>query len=107
VYRNVSCDPDLTENRTAHAAGVQLFAEFQPGHPLWAVTAFYSREFNRQIHAKFTYTADEFSATNLGIGLSLHFGAFNFYATADNLLALPVVKESNYQSFQMGMNLIF
>ena len=47
------------------------------------------------------------NAKNIGLGFSTHIRAFNFYATADNLLALRKIKDSNYQSFQFGMNFIF
>jgi len=59
------------------------------------------------LNAKLSYTVDRFSATNIGLGFSVHVKSFNFYAAVDNLLTLPNIKNSNYQSFQGGMNFIF
>ncbi len=66
----------------------------------------YSRQFSKSLNAKFTYTVDRFSFYNIGVGLSARIKQFNFFVAADNLLALPTVRDSNYQSFQLGMNVI-
>ena len=87
--------------------GMQTYMAFRPGKLVWAVTPFISRDINRYLTAKITYTYNEFSATNIGLGISTHFKSFNFYVTADNLLNLPKWKDSNYQSVQMGMNFMF
>jgi hypothetical protein len=107
VFRNVSCDIDQTGDELGSAIGIQVYTDFKPNKTIWAVTTFYSRELSRYIHAKITYTYDQISATNIGVGISTHIKDFNFYATADNLLALPKLKDSNYQSFQFGMNFVF
>ena len=52
-------------------------------------------------------TIDKFSFYNIGMGLSAHIKNFNIYATADNLVALTSIRNSNYQSVQFGMNFIF
>ena len=105
VFRNVRAD--MASDFLTSSFGVQVFTEFRPGVPLWAITGFYSRELTRFLNTKVTYTIDRFSATNLGLGASVHVKAFNFYVALDNLLALPDSKNSNYQSFQVGMNFIF
>jgi len=86
--------------------GLQVYSEFRPVTVLWAVTGFYSRQFSKSLNAKFTYTVDRFSFYNIGVGLSARIKQFNFFVAADNLLALPTVRDSNYQSFQLGMNVI-
>lgn len=86
--------------------GVQVYSEFRPVTVLWAVTGFYSHQFSRSLNAKFTYTVDRFSFYNIGMGLSARIKQFNLFVAADNLLALPTVRDSNYQSFQLGMNVI-
>ena len=105
--RNVSCDVDYAGDELGSALGMQVYTDFKPSKTFWAITAFYSRELSKSINAKITYTYDQFSAKNIGLGLSTHIKNFNFYATADNLLALPKVRDSNYQSIQFGMNFIF
>ncbi len=87
--------------------GIQTYTAFRPNKFDWAITAFFSRELTKYLNTKITYTYDKFSAKNIGLGLSTHIRDFNFYATADNLLALQKLKDSNYQSFQFGMNFIF
>ncbi len=87
--------------------GIQTYTAFRPNKVDWAITAFFSRELTKYLNTKITYTYDQFSAKNIGLGFSTHIRDFNFYATADNLLALRKLKDSNYQSFQFGMNFIF
>lgn len=107
AFRNVYCDEDYTGDILESAYGLQVYTAFRPKTPVWALTAFYSRELSKTISLKGTYTVDRFSFYNIGVGISTHFSNFNFYVTADNLLALPNIKNSNYQSFQFGMNFIF
>lgn len=87
--------------------GLQTYMAFRPDKLVWAVTPFVSRDINKYLTAKFTYTYNKFSTKNIGLGISTHFKSFNFYVTADNLLDLPKWKDSNYQSAQMGMNFMF
>jgi hypothetical protein len=87
--------------------GLQVYSIFRPERPQVAVTAFYYRKLAKFLSTKVTYTVDHYSATNLGLGLSTHIGAFNFYATADNLFGYTNLSKSKNQSFQFGMNVIF
>ncbi|MDN3642178.1 DUF5723 family protein [Lutimonas halocynthiae] len=105
AFRNVRAD--LLSDYLTTSFGMQIYTAFRPKYPVWAVTAFYSRELNKYLSLKATYTVDKFSFYNIGFGLSTHIKSFNFYATIDNLVALPSIKNSNYQSFQFGMNFIF
>ena len=105
AFRDVRAN--LNSEYLISSLGMQVYTEFRNEKALWAVTGFYSREITRYLNAKVTYTVDRFSATNLGLGFSVNVKSFNFYAAVDNLLALPNIKNSNYQSFQVGMNFIF
>ncbi|MCP4883401.1 MAG: hypothetical protein GY908_06390 [Flavobacteriales bacterium] len=105
AMRNVRAD--LSSDYLTSSFGMQVFTEFRPKYPVWAVTGFYSRELTKVLSAKATYTVDKFSYYNIGLGISAHIKSFNIYATADNLVALASIKNSNYQSFQIGMNFIF
>lgn len=108
VFRNVKCYKCLTTDAILTSeVGIQTYTVFRPNKIGWAITGYYSREFNKYINAKITYTYDDFSPYNIGLGLSTHYKKINFYVTADNLLNLPKLKDSNYQSFQFGMNFIF
>ncbi len=105
AFRNVRAD--ISSDYRMSSFGMQVYTEFRPKYPLWAITGFYSRELNKYLSIKATYTVDKFSYYNIGFGLSTHIKSFNFYTTIDNLVALPTIKNSNYQSFQFGMNFIF
>jgi hypothetical protein len=105
AFRNVRAD--LSSDYLTSSFGLQIYTAFRPKTPVWAVTGFYSRELNKYLSLKGTYTVDQFSFYNIGVGVSTHIKSFNFYLTADNLVALPTVKNSNYQSFQFGMNFTF
>lgn len=108
AFRNVKCYKCLSDDSVLKSEiGFHTYTIFRPNKIGWAITGFYSREFNKYINAKITYTYDNFSMYNIGIGLSTHYKSFNLYITADNLLNLFNVKDSNYQSFQFGMNFIF
>jgi hypothetical protein len=105
AFRDVRAN--LNSEYLISSVGMQVYTEFRHEKALWAITGFYSREITRYLNAKVTYTVDRFSATNLGLGFSVNVKSFNFYTAVDNLLDLPNVKNSNYQSFQVGMNFIF
>ncbi len=97
-------DPSIFYKSTV---GAQLFAMTTPKSPLYAVTAFYKRNFSRSFQMKATYTADSFSFTNVGLGMSTKVGPVNFYVLADNLLSYADVSKANSLSFQLGLNVIF
>jgi hypothetical protein len=87
--------------------GAQLFAMTTPKLPLYALTAFYKRNFSRAFQMKATYTVDSFSYTNLGLGMSTKMGPVHFYILADNLLSYADISKANSLSFQLGLNVIF
>ncbi len=108
AFRDVKCDKCLyNKGLYTSELGIQTYTIFRPEKIGWAVTAYYSREFNQYINTKITYTYDNFSPYNIGLGISTHYRRLNFYATMDNLLYLPRLKDSNYQSLQLGFNFIF
>lgn len=93
-------------NQYMNKIGFQLFSNLSAVHTYLAATIFYERRINKNFQTKITYTADPFSFTNLGAGLSTHLGWFNFYVTADNLLNLANVYNSKSVNFLMGVNFI-
>ncbi|MFD1316773.1 DUF5723 family protein [Namhaeicola litoreus] len=106
VFRNVRSIYNFDQYELYEEFGIQTFTEFHPASVQWGVTGFYARSLNEYISAKATYTLDSFSYTNFGLGISTHFNTFNFFVTADNLIGLFNYKESNYQSVQVGLNMI-
>jgi hypothetical protein len=89
-----------------NAIGAHFFTVFRPVAPQMAATIFYERKFNKSLRAKFTYTADSYSFSNIGMGISAKIGIFNIYGMMDNLLGYQNLAKSNGTSFQLGMNII-
>ncbi len=89
-----------------NSVGGQLYAINRPRGPQFAVTAFYQRRFAKVLALKATYTVDKFTASNIGLGMSLQAGPVNLYIMGDNLLAYGNIADSNYASFQLGLNII-
>lgn len=96
------------ELRTTYrnSVGAQIYMVNRPRGPQAAITGFYTRRLGNILALKATYTADKFSYTNLGLGMNLQAGPFNFYIMADNLLSYQNIAASNYASFQFGLNII-
>ena len=107
VFRDVRSTAYSGQDFLKSEVGLQTYTAFRPDKIVWAITAFYTHQFNKYISSKVTYTYDKQSYKNIGFGVSTHYKNFNLYATADNLLGLYTIKDSNYQSFQLGMNFIF
>jgi hypothetical protein len=87
--------------------GFQLFSTVGAVHSYLAATLFYERRLSKYFQTKITYTADPYSFTNIGLGLSTQIGIFNAYFTADNLLSLSNIYDMKSASFQLGINFIF
>lgn len=90
-----------------NAFGVQLFSIFRPLNPQLALTGFYETAFSKKLHAKVTYTIDDYSLYNIGVGLSMQIGKINFYGMVDNIAQFNDIAAANNISFQLGFNVIF
>ena len=88
------------------ALGGQVYTIFLPNGPSFAFTGFYERKFSKYLNTKFTYTIDDFSASNFGIGLSSNIWKLNVYGTIDNIFSLANIADSNSITFQAGINFI-
>ena len=86
--------------------GFQLFSILGSVHSYLAATLFYERRISKNFQTKITYTADPYSFSNLGVGLSTQLGIFNAYFVADNLLNLNNLYAAKNASFQLGVNFI-
>ncbi len=89
-----------------NSVGGQFYVINRPRGPQFAVTAFYQRRFAKVLALKATYTVDKFTASNIGLGMSLQAGPVNLYIMGDNLLAYGNIADGNYASFQLGLNII-
>jgi hypothetical protein len=86
-------------------AGVQLYSIFRPRGPQMAGTLYYYRRFTDYISAKATFTADPYSASNMGLGFVADIGKFNVYIAADNLLKYGNLAKAKSVSLQFGFNI--
>lgn len=101
------CNCLNTHKPYLNRVGLQLYGIKRPLQPQLALTAFYYRRLFNILRAKITYTVDSFSSKNIGFGISGHFGSFNIYALADNLLEYQNLANAKSISLQLGLNLIF
>ncbi|MDZ7614384.1 MAG: DUF5723 family protein [Flavobacteriaceae bacterium] len=106
VFRNVRSMANTDMYEIYDEFGIQTYTEFLPASVQWGATAFYAKSFNPYLSMKMTYTADNFSYTNIGFGLSTQVSYFNLFIAADNLIGIFSPKDSNYQSVQVGLNII-
>lgn len=97
---------DSRSPKYANAVGGQLYMINRPRGPQTALTAFFFKRLGNSIAVKTTWTADKYSVTNIGLGISLQLGPVNMYGLVDNLLAYRNLAASNYASFQLGLNII-
>jgi hypothetical protein len=105
--RQTECDCLTDEDSWYRSAvGAQLFIMSTPKEPMLALTGYYRRRIIKGLQMKATYTIDSYSYSNVGLGLTTKIGVFNFYAMADNLLALRDVSKANALTFQVGFNII-
>ncbi len=91
----------------AQSVGLQYYSIFRPKGPQMAGTLFYHRRLFEFLSAKATYTVDSYSFTNVGLGISTHFGKFNFYVAADNILRYGNIAKAKSVSLQLGFNIKF
>jgi len=90
-----------------NAIGVQLYSIFRPLTSQWALTGFFEKSFTEKLHAKVTYTLDDYSFYNIGAGFSAQIGKLNFYGMIDNIVQFSDIASANSVSLQLGINIIF
>ncbi|CAL2091082.1 DUF5723 family protein [Tenacibaculum sp. 190524A02b] len=102
-----SCSDISYKDYYNNAVGAQLFSVIRPVGPKFALTGFYETRLLEGLKTKITYTVDDFSYSNVGIGLSAKLGIVNIYGMVDNLLKVTDIADAHNASFQLGFNLIF
>ena len=102
ILKECNCTDDRGDY--LNEVGLQVYAIGRSKRPQTAITAFYKRNIFHFLSGKITYTADAFSKTNIGLGLSAYIGNVNFYIMADNLLEYQNLAKANYTSVQLGLN---
>ena len=105
--RSKICYDNNFKDYYTDAVGAHLFTIFRPLYPQVALTGFYQKAISDKLQAKVTYTIDDYSYHNLGLGLSIQISKLQLYTTFDNIFNYGNITRANNISFQIGANLIF
>jgi hypothetical protein len=105
--RSKYCYDNTYKEFYTDAFGAQLYTVVRPLKQQFAGTGFYEKSFSNKLHAKVTYTVDDYSYYNLGVGISAQIWKINFYGIVDNIAELSNISSSNNLSLQFGFNLLF
>lgn len=105
--RSKYCYDNTYKDFYTDAFGAQLYSVFRPLSQQFALTGFYEKSFSNKLHAKVTYTVDDYSYYNIGVGVSAQFWKINFYGILDNIAELTDISSANNVSLQFGFNLLF
>jgi hypothetical protein len=105
--RSKYCYDNTFKEFYTDAFGAQLYAVFRPLREQFALTGFYEKSLSNKLHAKVTYTLDDYSYYNIGLGVSAQIWKINFYGLLDNIAALSDISSANNISLQFGFNFIF
>ncbi|WP_235318277.1 DUF5723 family protein [Polaribacter sp. Hel1_85] len=105
--RSKYCYDNTYKDFYRNAFGVQLYSVFRPLNSQLALTGFFEKSFSEKLHAKVTYTVDDYSFYNIGVGISSQIGKVNFYGMVDNIAQFNDIASANNISVQLGINIIF
>ena len=105
--RSKYCFDNTLKDFYTNAFGAQLYSVFRPLRQQFALTSFYEKSFSNKLQAKITYTIDDYSYNNIGVGVSAKIWKINFYGILDNLTKLSDISSSNKASLQFGFNVLF
>jgi len=89
-----------------NAVGAQVYSIFRPNGMRLALTGFYERKFAEFLNTKVTWTVDDFSATNFGLGISSRIWKFNVYGGVNNIFGLADLSKSHTATAQFGINFL-
>ena len=102
-----SCE-DFLNLRTEHTSflGLTGFAQYRPVKIHFGASAFYEQKWSKNFYTKINYTVDNFSYSSIGAAMALNIGKVQLFLSADNLIGLSDLSQSNKQSVQFGLNII-
>jgi len=104
--KSKNCNCFVKDGGYTSEVGFQTYTIFRPKRPQYALTAYYKHRFGNFLTAKMAYTLDEYSASNLGLGLSFKMGPVNMYAMVDNMLGFQDLTKSKAISGMFGINIV-
>ncbi|WP_442265469.1 DUF5723 family protein [Tenacibaculum sp. ZS6-P6] len=104
--REESCSDMSFNDYYNNTVGGQIFSVLTPIGPKFALTGFFERKISNRFNTKITYTVDDFSNSNIGLGISANVWKLNIYTAVDNVFQLSDVAAANSASFQFGINFV-
>lgn len=107
-YKDESCDCYVEGEDPPYmdAVGAQLFTQFRPKTPQFALSLFYYKRWTEFFRTKINYTLDDYSYRNVGILLSGHRPKFNFYISMNHLFEYSNLAKAQAASISFGVNII-
>lgn len=93
------------DTRWREGVGAHFYSIIRPKRPQFAFSVFYYRKLTGFLSAKVAYTWDEYTASNLGMGINADLGWVNFYLMTDNILRYGNLAKAKNVSLQLGLNL--
>lgn len=107
-YRSEQNCYDISyKNYYNNSAGFQIHSVWYPMGIKAGITGFYEYKFNEIVYSKITYTVDNYSFTNIGIGVSAKIGAVSIYGVVDNVTGVFDIADSYTGAVLMGVSLAF
>jgi len=91
---------------TKNLIGVLVRNEFFAGDYNPSVTLSLNHQFGRILSGTLSYSYIDRSLTNIGAGVALNLGPFQFYAVADNFFAAMKPLTAQTINMQVGLNLV-
>ena len=85
-YLNANYELYKTD-KTSGKAGALVHGEFFRGKLRPSLTLSYTQKLGKMLQASASYSMTNRSYNNLGLGMSVNFGSFQFYVVTDNILA--------------------
>jgi hypothetical protein len=107
IRRSKECYDETYKEYYNNSVGLQLYAITRPLSTQVAATMFLEKSISEKFHAKLTYTANDYSFSNVGVGVSTQIGKFHMYGLVDNIFNMSDLAEAKSASLQFGFNLIF
>jgi len=101
------CYDETYKEYYSNSVGVKLYAITRPLSTQVAATLFFEKSISEKFHAKLTYTANDYSMSNIGVGVSTQVGIFHMYGLVDNIFNMTNLAKAKSASVQFGFNLIF
>ncbi len=105
--RSKVCYADTKKGYYYNAIGLQLHSVFRPVGQQFALTGFYEAIITEKFHTKFSYTVNDYSSRNLGVGFVGELFNVNVFGMVDNILGLTDIANARSTSVSLGVNMVF